>query len=166
MRQRIQSCPNPWLRACAAQLAVAGHCTWLALLHGSVLVVACPTAVTCHTHVPITQRPVRLSHQIKGEEFQTHSFIHSFIHSLQRSKQSCQSSNSSVVSPCTTAAMRLQSTGVQPRICREELATATQVALEAITPICYQHLTTLHMTAQQSVRYTHENSTITSSHTN
>jgi len=139
-----------------------GLCTWLALLHGSTLVVACPIAVTCYAHMPITEQPVQLLHQIKGEEFQTHSLSHS----LQRSKQLCQRSNSSVVSPCTTAAMRLQSTAIQPCICWEELATATQVALEAITPICCRHLSTLHMTAQQSVCYTHESSSITSGHTN
>jgi len=160
MRQRIQSCTNHWLRACAAHLAVAGQCTQLACLHNSTLVVARPTAVTCHTHVPITQQPVRLSHQIKSEVFQTHSFIH------YKGINSHVKGVTVQLSPCTTAATCLQLTAVQPRICREELATATQVALEAITPICSQHLTTLHMTAQQSMRYTHENSTITSSHTN
>jgi hypothetical protein len=157
MRQRVQSCPIPWLRVCAAQLEVVGQCTQLSLLHGSTLVVARPTAVTCCAQMPITERPVRLLHQIKGEKFQTHSFIHS----LQRSKQSCQRSNSSVVSPRSTAATRLQSTAVQPHICWEELATATQV-----TPICCQHLSTLHIIAKQSVLYTHKRSNITSSHTN
>jgi hypothetical protein len=56
-------------------------------------------------------------------------------------------------------------TAIQPHICLEELATATQVALEAVTPICCQHLGTLHIIAQQSVLYTHESSNITSSHT-
>jgi len=40
--------------------------------------------------------------------------------------------------------------------CREELATSTQVALEAVTTICCQHLSMLHIIAQQSVLYTHK----------
>jgi len=94
------------------------------------------------------------------------SHSHFFIHSFQRCKMSCQSIKISVLYPYSTEATRLQLTAAQPRNLPGRIRNRHQVALEAAIPLNCGHFSTLHISAQQSVHYTHERSNITCSHKN
>jgi len=65
-----------------------------------------------------------------------------------------------------TAATCLQLTALQPHFLQERTSNCKQVAREAVTLLHCWDLSTLHITAQQSVCYMHMSSNTTSRHTN
>jgi hypothetical protein len=95
------------------------------------------------------ERPVRRSHGTKDEAFRAHTFMHS---------KGVNSRVKGLTGQCLsvhTAAMCLQMTPAQPCILPGRISICDQVALKVVTPLRYQHLSTLRITAEQSVCYVH-----------